>query len=135
MNYNVFISHSWKHSNDYDRLVHLLEEYPYFVFRNYSVPKKDPLDIDGTNYRRKLRDAIIDQMRFCSCFIVIAGKYVNYSDSIDMEIDIAIELKKPIIAVEPWGSIATSQRANKVADRIVGWNASSVVNAIRELSR
>lgn len=134
MVYNLFISHSWKYSNDYERLENLLRDYPYFVFKNYSVPKKDPLDIYGTNYERKLREVITNQMRSCSCFVVIAGLYASYSDSIDMEIDIAIELGKPIIAVQPWGSSATSQRAKNVADRVVGWNTSSVVQAIRELA-
>lgn len=129
--YNLFISHSWKYSNDYDRLENLLRDYSYFKFRNYSVPQKDPLDITGRNYKSKLRDAIIDQMRLCNCFLVIAGKYASYSDSIDMEIDIALEMGKPIIAIEPWGAIETSQRAKRVANIVVGWNASSIVNAIR----
>lgn len=132
--YNLFISHSWKYSNDYDRLEDLLREYSYFSFKNYSVPKKDPLDINGKNYESKLRSAIADQMRLCSCVLVIAGKYVSYSDSIDMELDIAIEMGKPIIAIEPWGSTMTSQRAKDVATIIVGWNASSIVNAIRRYS-
>ena len=132
--YNLFISHSWKYSNDYDRLEDLLREYSYFSFKNYSVPKKDPLDINGKNYELKLRSAIADQMRLCSCVLVIAGKYVSYSDSIDMELDIAIEMGKPIIAIEPWGSTMTSQRAKDVATIIVGWNASSIVNAIRRYS-
>ncbi|MDE7400731.1 MAG: TIR domain-containing protein, partial [Clostridia bacterium] len=120
-------------SNDYERLENLLREYPYFRFKNYSVPQKDPFDISGVNYKAKLRTAITEQMRNCSCLLVIAGKYASYSDSIDMELQIAISLHKPIIAIEPWGATMTSQRAKEVADRVVGWNAVSVVNAIKEL--
>ena len=67
--YNLFISHSWKYSADYERLESLLKDYPYFSFRNYSVPKKDPLDINGRNYEQKLKEAISDQMRLCNCVI------------------------------------------------------------------
>ena len=132
--YNLFISHSWKYSNDYERLENLLRDYSYFSFRNYSVPKWNPLDIYGSNYKQQLREAICDQMKLCNCVIVIAGKYASYSDSIDMELDIAIEMRKPIIAIEPWGSTMTSQRAKEVADEVVGWNTQSIVSAIRRYS-
>lgn len=135
MPYNLFISHSWKYSDDYDRLVEKLKDYSYFTFRNYSVPSKDPLDISGKNYEAKLRRAIEDQMRQCSVVLVIAGKYVSYSDSIEMELDIAMEMEKPILAIEPWGSEATSQRAKNVASEVVGWNSTSIVDAIRRLSK
>jgi len=134
MPYNLFISHSWKYSDDYNRLVEKLKDYSYFTFRNYSVPSKDPLDISGKNYEAKLRRAIEDQMRQCSVVLVIAGKYVSYSDSIEMELDIAKEMEKPILAIEPWGSEATSQRAKNVASEVVGWNSTSIVDAIRRLS-
>lgn len=133
--YNLFISHSWKYSNDYERLEKLLQNYPYFTFKNYSVPKQDPLDITGRNYRAKLKMEIEQQMRSCNAVLVIAGKYASYSDSIDMELDIALDMDKPIIAIEPRGSTMTFQRARNVADTVVGWNASSIVDAIRRYSK
>jgi hypothetical protein len=93
------------------------------------------LDISGKRYESELREAIEDQMRLCNVILVIAGKYASYSDSIDMELDVAVEMGKPIIAIEPWGSEATSQRAKKVATEVVGWNSSSIVEAIRRLSK
>ena len=118
-----------------EELESLLKEYPYFMFKNYSVPKQDPLDITGRNYRAKLKMEIEQQMRTCNVVLVIAGKYASYSDSIDMELDIAIAMNKPIIAIEPWGSTMTSQRAKNVADAVVGWNVSSIVDAIRRYSK
>lgn len=38
---------------------------------------------------------------------------------------------KPIIAVEPWGSERTSVVVKNAANAIVGWNAKSVANAVR----
>ena len=41
--YNLFITHSWTHSDAYDKLVNLLDARSYFRYSNYSVPKDDPL--------------------------------------------------------------------------------------------
>ena len=73
-------------------------------------------------------------MRTCHVVLILAGVYASYSDSIDMEIEIAKSLNKPIIAIERWGSERTSLKVKQNADRIVGWNTSSIVDAIRELS-
>ena len=135
MSYSLFISHSWKYSKVYDRLVEMLRDYSYFTFLNYSVPEKDPLDISGKRYESKLREAIEKQMRLCSVVLVIAGKYASYSDSIGMELDVAEEMGKPILAIEPWGSEATSQRAKEVASEVVRWNSSAIIDAIRRLSK
>lgn len=39
--------------------------------------------------------------------------------------------KKPIIAVQPWGAERTSTIVKNAATVIVGWNAKSVANAVR----
>ena len=44
--YDVFISHAWKYSDDYDRIVEFLNKAPNFKWRNYSVPRHDPKDGD-----------------------------------------------------------------------------------------
>lgn len=49
--YNIFISHSWKYSDDYEGLVALLNNAPYFSWRNYFVPATKPVlapDEDGS---------------------------------------------------------------------------------------
>lgn len=41
--YNLFIIHSWSHGDAYDSLISLLTEKSYFRFKDYSVPKDDPI--------------------------------------------------------------------------------------------
>ena len=41
--HNLFISHSWTYSDSYDKLIGLMDARPYFTYRNYSVPKDDPI--------------------------------------------------------------------------------------------
>lgn len=128
---NLFISHSWKYNSEYEKLIALLNNAQYFSFKDYSVPSKDPLDIYGTHYKAKLRYAIENQMKPCSAVLLIAGKYVTFSDSIQMEIDIAKELNKPIIAIRPYGADQISSIAEREADVIVNWNTESIKQAIR----
>ena len=129
--YNLFISHSWAYSDQYDRLVALLNSNPYFSYKNYSVPKNDP--IHNAPYEYQLKAAIRQQMAPASCVIILAGVYSTYSKWINIEIDLAKEMGKKIIAVEPWGSIHTSTKVKYAADKCVGWNSSSVIGAIREI--
>lgn len=131
--YNLFISHSWTYSNQYDSLVELLDNAIYFSYRNYSVPKNDP--IHNASNSKELYDAIKKQVGYAQVVIILAGVYSSYSKWIDKEIEIAQNLGKPILAIEPWGSEKTSSIVKNSADRIVKWNTDSIVGAIRELAR
>jgi|SRR3989344_748183 len=132
--YNIFISHSWAYGDAYDRLIKMLKDEPRFSYSDYSVPKDNPIHRTGTD--RELLAAIKERMQFCDAVIILAGVYASYSKWIDKEIQLAkngFTNPKPIIAVQPWGSEKTSRVVKDNADRIVGWNASPIVSAIREL--
>lgn len=127
--YNLFISHSWAYSKQYEGLVKLLDSEPYFNYKNYSVPKDDPIHTNGTDWQ--LRQAIERQMRPASCVIILAGVYASYSKWINIEIELAQQLGKKIIAVEYWGAEHTSAVVKEAADVVVGWNTNSIIQAIR----
>jgi hypothetical protein len=129
---NLFISHSWAYGDAYDKLIDLLDAAPNFVYRNYSVPKDDPVhnapNIDA------LHRAIKNQMVFCDVVLIMAGKYATYSKWIQREIQIAKkEYDKPIVAIRPWANEQVSSVVSEAADLLVGWNTNSIVAAIREL--
>lgn len=127
--YNLFISHSWSYHNEYGRLVNLLENAPFFRYKNYSVPKDSPIHNASTDLA--LKEAIRNQMRPASCALILAGVYSTYSKWINIEIELAKELNKKIIAIEPWSSERTSLKVKNEADVIVGWNTNSIINAIK----
>lgn len=129
MTYNLFISHSWTYSIQYNGLVRLLDANPYFSYKNYSVPKDNP--IHNAPYQYQLKEAIRKQMQPASCVIILAGVYSTYSKWINIEIELAKEMGKRIIAVEPWGSLCTSAVVKNAAHEVVGWNTASIVRAIR----
>jgi hypothetical protein len=130
--YNLFISHSWTYSDAYDRLVQLLDARPYFSYKNYSVPKDDPIH-DAPN-SGALYDAIKQQMSSCHIVLVLAGVYSTYSTWIKKEIKIAqseFTTPKPIIGIKPWAQANVSSVVSDAAEEIVAWNTESIVNAIR----
>ena len=128
----MFISHSWDYSDEYERLVELLDQANYFEYRNYSVPEEDAIDAVTEN---QLEEALQEkQIKPVSVVIVLAGLYSTYSDWIGKEIRIAEDEDKPILGVEPWGSDRTSDYVERHADEMVRWNTSSIVDSVRDLS-
>lgn len=129
---NLFISHSWAYGDAYDKLVDLLDAAPNFQYKNYSVPKNDPVH-DAANVEA-LYKAIKNQIVFCDVVLIMAGKYATYSKWIQHEIQIAkTDYSKPIVAIRPWANEQVSSVVSAAADKLVGWNTTSIVSAIREL--
>lgn len=122
--YPVFISHAWKYNDEYYKLVKMLDEAPNFKWRNCSVPEHDPVQGD-------LSEALKKQIRPASVVLILAGIYATHSDWIQFEINFAGELDKSIVGVEPWGSDRIPASVQSAADEMVGWNTSSIVDAIR----
>ena len=129
MIYNLFISHSWAYGDAYDKLIRMLDSDRYFKYKDYSVPKNNP--IHNAPYDYQLRAAIRNQMQHASCVLILAGVYATYSKWINIEIQLAKEMNKPIIAIEPWGSERTSSIVKNNANKIVRWNTSTIISAIR----
>ncbi|MDN4871816.1 TIR domain-containing protein [Bacillus cereus] len=133
--HNLFISHSWAYTDAYEKLIKLLEKDEDFSYKNYSVPKDDP--IHNANNDKELYDAIKRQMSSSHVVIILAGVYSTYSKWINKEIEIAkVGFSKPkkIIAIEPWASEKTSKVVKDNADIIVKWNSKSLIKAIKDYS-
>lgn len=128
--HNIFISHSWSYSDAHDKLVNFFTREPYFQYKNYSVPKNDP--IHNATYDWQLEEAIERQIRPCSIVVIMAGKYATYSKWIDKEIQIAKRLNKPIIAIRPWATEQVSVTVRDNADVMIGWNGPSIVSEIKK---
>ena len=129
--YHIMISHSWDYNEHYEKVVSWLNDANNFEWSNYSVPLTNPIDAKG---KKELKEKLRNKITNCSCIIILSGMYVAYSEWIDYEIDTAVEMGKPIIGVEPWGQERVPQKVTSNADVVVGWNSSSVVQAIRDYS-
>jgi hypothetical protein len=129
--YRLFISHAWQYNDDYYRLIGMLDNAPNFIYANYSVPEHDPVD---ANNKTKLKEELRQQIRPVEIVIILGGMYVAYSDWIQFEIDFATSLSKSILGIRPWGAQVMPTAVQDAADKIVGWNTSTIVAAIRELA-
>jgi hypothetical protein len=124
--YKVFVSHAWRYSESYKRIVTFLDMAPNFSWTNLSVPKHDPIETS-----EQLTARLNDQMRPANVFLILAGMYVAHSDWIQYEINFARRIGRPIIGIRPWDSERTPEAVTKAAKEIVGWNTDSIVSAIR----
>lgn len=71
-------------------------------------------------------------MQHANCVLILAGVYASYSKWIKIEIELAQEMGKKIVAIEPWGAERTSVVVKQAARKIVGWNKTSIVRSIKE---
>ncbi len=88
---HVFISHAWAYSEHYETLASWIFGEKWSVgqasldFRNYSVPKNDPIhDADND---KQLKEAILKQIKMSHVIVIPTGMYTNYSKWIQKEID------------------------------------------------
>ena len=133
--YNIFISHAWKYGNAYDRLIKLLDHAPNFYYRNYSSPEDRPF-IPPYMYvlNDTIKNKITSKIRSVNCVLVISGMYTQNSDWMQVEIDIARKLNKPIIGIRPFDGQHMPLNVIIAAYENVDWNTSSIVDAIRKWS-
>ena len=134
--YHIFVSHCWDYGGAYERLIRLLRCRQDFQFKDYSIPRNNP--VTGVSTDKELYQAIKGKMSYCSVILVPAGVYATYREWIKAEIEIAAKgfsRRKPIIAIRPWRSKKTSVNAKATADRVVGWTGPGIVKAIKELAK
>ncbi|QKJ22615.1 TIR domain-containing protein [Poseidonibacter lekithochrous] len=125
----IFISHAWGYNAHYDRLVNWFNEEPNFSWSNYSVPSSKALP-DKTS--AGLSRGMTRQINPTNVVVILGGMYATHSAWIDYEIREAQRLGKTIIGVKPWGQerVPKSVRDASICEP-VGWNRSSIINAIR----
>jgi hypothetical protein len=132
---HLFISHAWDYKDAYERFCNLLDEADNFDYKNHSIPKDDKVHTNGTD--KELYEAIIRKISGTNIVIIMAGVYSTYRKWIKKEIKVAqneFASPKPILGVKPWANTLVSDQVRKSADELVGWNTSSIVEAIRRLS-
>ncbi|HVN96115.1 MAG TPA: TIR domain-containing protein [Syntrophorhabdaceae bacterium] len=134
--YKLFISHSWTYADAYERLIDLLNGAAGFSYKIYAVARDDP--VHGALDQDRLYEAIRKQIARSQVVVLLAGVDASYDKWTDKEIEIAkreFAAQRPIIAIEAWDPDKTSQAVRCNADRLVTWNADSVVLAIKELAK
>ncbi len=127
---NIFISHRWASSEDYNNLTTKLKEYG-LDFLDYSVPENDPLDETKKN---EIKKALKEQIRQCNYFLVFANMAMNNSEWVKFEIDVASNcFKKPILSIKPFGYSGNIPNFIQIADTeggAVGFSTPAIIRKI-----
>lgn len=135
--YDLFISHAWSYGSYYDSLIKILDNAPYFRYRNYSAPSDKPLqNLNGTSVQTKkqIKEAIDRKIKPVNCVLVLSGMYAAHREWMQYEIDAALKYGKPIIGIKPYNSERIPIAASSVADVMVPWRTDSIISAIRTYS-
>ncbi len=127
--HKIFISHSWRYSEDLIKLRELLFNRGYFNVTFQEASQDEPINSDNALYIKKvLKNRIIES----DIVLAIAGVYASYSDWIDWELSTAYKMSKPILGVIPWGQERISSTVQKYSKKNVRWNTESIIQAIRD---
>ncbi|MFY9638662.1 MAG: TIR domain-containing protein [Methanobacterium sp.] len=118
--YNLFISKLNEDNDEYDRFIGKLKASYDFQWEDHTIP--DETDIENLKKQMKSVDVVV----------ILSGLYSKDKNLIQLEIDIAVELKKPIVIIRPYGMENVPGSIEKVATEVVGWNAPCIIDAIRE---
>ncbi|GAB4312857.1 MAG: hypothetical protein Kow0019_12000 [Methanobacteriaceae archaeon] len=114
--YKVYISHI-DDDNEYNIFIEKLNAGYEFEWENYSIPgDKD----------------YIGQMYNVDIVIILSGHYSKDKFAIKKQLEFAKKLKKPIIAVRPYGMENVPSYIEDLAQDIVGWNTPCIVDVIKE---
>lgn len=125
----LFISHAWRYSAHYEKIIEWFDAAPNFDWKNCSVPSDDALP-DKTS--KGLSAGMTRQIAPAQGVIILAGMYAAHSAWIDYEIQEAVRMGKTIIGVKPWGQEKVPVNVQNAAKIMVGWNSASVVQAVRD---
>lgn len=137
--YDIFISHAWKYDEHYYGIESFLDKAHNdltcnFTYRNYSVPKHDPLvDPNSIIGHKKLISLLDEQIRQCSVFIVVAAMYSKHRHWIQVEIEIAKKYNKKILAIKPWGQERIRNEQVVSSNPITGSSVNQALPALEVL--
>ena len=132
--YPVYVSHCWLPENGTDRLYGLLENYrirhvPEFSFQLLSVSKDDP--VQNLPSKKSLIAAVEQKMKESVCLIILTGLFDDYKKWIDIELEAAKKLKKPVILVEAAVWMKASTKEKRAATATVKWDVKELGEAIQ----
>ena len=136
---NVFVSHSWSYSEDYDKIGEWLFGSTWsvgaeqLIFLDQSVPRTDPIHYAPNE--ETLRNAIYQRINSSDAVVIPTGVYATYSKWIGKEIEGAHLYAKPIIGVDGWGAQRGSTVVRDAASVVVGWTKKSVATAVWQETR
>jgi len=118
--YKLFISHTSKEDEEYTKFIDKLNDSYEFQWENHSI-------LGETS-----EEDIKRQIDPVDVVVILSGLYSRNRDIIQVQIDVARELEKPMVVIRPWGMENVPGDLESIASGVVGWNTHCVVDNIRK---
>jgi hypothetical protein len=128
----IFVTHTFADNPDYHRVFEYLESSPNFFYVNCSAPDHAP---QGAG-KEAIKDELRTQIKSAEVVIVLSSMYAANRDWIEYQMDAAQAFELPLVALEPFGGVATMpEEVRGRADERVEWNERLIVDALRRQAR
>ncbi len=128
----VFVTHTFRETEDYLRVFEFLASVDSFFYLNTSKPENVP----ESGGLEAIKDELILQIKECEAVIVLASLYAEEGDLASYQMDVAEANEKPMIVVRPFGGILeTSPDLVERVKEHVEWNEREMVDALKRQAR
>jgi hypothetical protein len=118
--YNIFLSHIDKDNDEYSTFIQKLSSAHDFEYKDCGILEK-------------INDSELEeQIKPVGIVIILSGLYNSYKQIIKKQLDIALNLGKPIIVIRPYGMENIPTELEEIAEDVVGWNAPCIVDSLEE---
>lgn len=128
--FKIFVSHVWQQDDDYLRVFEYLSSSDNFYYQNCSAPDKNP----GTD-RETMRACLRQEIEKSEVVIFLSGLFDAHATWMDYQLNAARAMKKPIIALPPFGGEGIPAALADKADAIAHWNPRSIEDELRRCAR
>ncbi len=118
--YKLFIIHLNDDNDEYTRFLSKLDASYDFEWKDYAFNNET------------IHMKLVEQMKLSNVIIILSGLYINNRKLLQRQIDVAVELEKPIVVVRPYGMENVPASLEKIASEVVGWNTPCIVDSIKE---
>lgn len=135
--YHLFISHGWKYTDDYYRMMEYLEKIsesePQFRYDLHSEPESEK----GRKNRKteELMAEMQEQIRDTECVLILSDMYKESHYWLDYAMDLAQDWQIPILGIRKWNGQKSPYQIEERADEMVEWEKKSILTAIRNQCR
>ncbi len=128
----VFVTHTFRETDEYLRVFEFLESVERFFYINVSKPE----DVPGTGGLDAIKEELIKQIKESEAVIVLATLYLDNEDLVRFQMDVAEANKIPLIGIRPFGGLLETPDA--LAERVsehINWNEREIVDALKRQAR
>ena len=128
----VFVTHTFRESDDYLRVFEFLESVERFFYVNVSRPENIP----AAGGMQAIKDELLAQIKQAEAVIVVSDALAEQGDLVRYSIDTAEANGIGTIAIRPYGGVM--DMPDDITTRVnenIQWNSREIVDAIKRQGR